>query len=92
MVIIQELYRIIRMIELIGLFKIHIVPGTPSNISFPDVSTTTARMIWDAPIDPNGVILAYRITYALEGYSNPSFSMEFTPETRTFRLVNYNII
>jgi protein sidekick len=56
------------------------------------VSTTTARMIWDAPIDPNGVILAYRITYALEGYSNPSFSMEFTPETRTFRLVNYNII
>jgi len=49
------------------------------------VSTTTARMIWDAPVDPNGVILAYRITYAIEGYANPSFSMEFTPETRTFR-------
>ncbi|XP_035707340.1 protein sidekick isoform X3 [Folsomia candida] len=61
------------------------VPGPPSNISFPDVSTTTARMIWDAPIDLNGVILAYRITYALEGYANPSFSMEFSPETRTFR-------
>lgn len=61
------------------------VPGPPSNISFPDVSTTMARMIWDAPGDPNGVILAYKITYAPEGYSNPSFAMEFPPETRTFR-------
>ncbi|ODM95509.1 Protein sidekick [Orchesella cincta] len=61
------------------------VPGPPSNISFPDVSTTMARMIWDAPADPNGVILAYKITYAPDGYSNPSFAMEFPPETRTFR-------
>lgn len=61
------------------------VPGPPSNISFPDVSTSMVRMIWDAPQDPNGVILAYKITYAPEEFSNPSFAMEFPPETRTYR-------
>jgi len=61
------------------------VPGPVSNVSFPDVSTTMARMIWDAPADPNGVILAYKITYALEGFTTVSFSMDFAPETRTFR-------
>ncbi|UYV77068.1 SDK2, partial [Cordylochernes scorpioides] len=40
------------------------VPGVPSNISFPDVSTTTARIIWDVPVEPNGVITAYRVAYA----------------------------
>ncbi|CAG7730812.1 unnamed protein product, partial [Allacma fusca] len=61
------------------------VPGAPSNISFPDVSNTMARMIWDAPQDPNGVILAYRVTHTLDDSSSPGFSLELTPETRTFR-------
>ncbi len=32
------------------------VPGPPSNVSFPDVSFTTARVIWAAPEEPNGII------------------------------------
>ncbi|KAK8775217.1 hypothetical protein V5799_031434 [Amblyomma americanum] len=39
------------------------VPGPPSNVSFPDVTTTTARIIWDVPHEPNGEILGYRISF-----------------------------
>ncbi|KAM7296149.1 protein sidekick [Ixodes scapularis] len=41
------------------------VPGPPSNVSFPDVTTTTARIIWDVPREPNGEILGYRIAFWL---------------------------
>ena len=37
------------------------VPGPPSNISFPDVSYTYARIIWDVPAEPNGDIKAYKV-------------------------------
>ena len=37
--------------------------GPPSNVSFPDVSFTTARVIWDVPAEPNGEILKYRVSY-----------------------------
>ncbi|XP_065308715.1 protein sidekick isoform X2 [Dermacentor albipictus] len=39
------------------------VPGPPSNVSFPDVTTTTARIIWDVPQEPNGEILGYKISF-----------------------------
>ncbi|XP_073972084.1 sidekick cell adhesion molecule isoform X2 [Rhodnius prolixus] len=67
------------------------VPGPPSNVSFPDVSLTTARIIWDEPEEPNGEIIAYRITYTLQdsGHSSsPStnYSREFPPSDRTYRV------
>ena len=63
------------------------VPGPPSNMSFPDVSFTTARVIWDVPQDPNGQILKYRVTYR-EKHSSQNFSEEFLPTDRTYRAVN----
>ncbi|XP_055684947.1 protein sidekick isoform X2 [Lutzomyia longipalpis] len=60
-------------------------PGAPSNVSFPDVSFSTARIIWDVPDEPNGEILAYRVTYSLNGSVNLNFSREFPPSDRTFR-------
>ncbi|KAM7347896.1 sidekick cell adhesion molecule isoform 8-T8 [Cochliomyia hominivorax] len=60
-------------------------PGAPSNVSFPDVSFSTARIIWDVPEDPNGEILAYQVTYSLNGSSNLNYSREFSPSDRTFR-------
>lgn len=60
-------------------------PGAPSNVSFPDVSFSTARIIWDVPDDPNGEILAYKVTYLLNGSVNLNFSREFPPSDRTFR-------
>ncbi|XP_059054428.1 protein sidekick [Achroia grisella] len=60
-------------------------PGPPSNVSFPDVTFTTARIIWDVPEDPNGEILAYKVTYHLNNTSQHTFSREFLPSDRTFR-------
>lgn len=60
-------------------------PGAPSNVSFPDVSLTTARIIWDVPEEPNGEILAYRVTYSINGSTNLNYSREFPPHERTFR-------
>lgn len=64
------------------------VPGAPSNVSFPDVSVTSARIIWDVPEEPNGEILAYKVTYHLDNVkTNNKFSKEFPPSGRTFRFV-----
>ncbi|KAF4523339.1 hypothetical protein B566_EDAN005493 [Ephemera danica] len=60
-------------------------PGPPSNVSFPDVSFTTARIIWDVPYDPNGEILAYVVTYHLNDDRESNFSREFPPSDRTYR-------
>lgn len=60
-------------------------PGPPSNVSFPDVTFTTARIIWDVPEDPNGEILAYKVTYHLNSSTQHMFSREFLPSDRTFR-------
>nr|XP_049695374.1 protein sidekick isoform X4 [Helicoverpa armigera] len=60
-------------------------PGPPSNVSFPDVTFTTARIIWDVPEDPNGEILAYQVSYHLNSSAKPMFTREFLPSDRTFR-------
>ncbi|XP_048522895.1 protein sidekick [Dendroctonus ponderosae] len=61
-------------------------PGAPSNVSFPDVSFTSARIIWDVPEEPNGEILAYRVTYHIDNAnSNSKYAKEFPPSDRTFR-------
>ncbi|XP_058443923.1 protein sidekick isoform X6 [Malaya genurostris] len=60
-------------------------PGAPSNVSFPDVSFSMARIIWDVPEEPNGEILAYKVTYLLNGSGSLNFSREFPPSDRTFR-------
>lgn len=63
------------------------VPGAPSNVSFPDVSLSTARIIWDEPEEPNGEIIAYKITYTLQhATSAANFSREFPPSDRTYRV------
>lgn len=66
------------------------VPGAPSNVSFPDVSFTSARIIWDVPEEPNGEILAYRVTYQINntGVNSKRYSKEFPPSDRTFRAIN----
>ncbi|CAG9096606.1 unnamed protein product [Plutella xylostella] len=60
-------------------------PGPPSNVSFPDVTFTTARIIWDMPEDPNGEILAYKVTYHLNGTAQHQYSKDFQSSDRTFR-------
>lgn len=60
------------------------VPGAPSNISFPDVTFTTARIVWDIPEEPNGEILAYKVTYnksVNDTYSDISHELASTDRT-----------
>ncbi len=75
-----------------------LVAGPPSNMSFPDVSFTTARVIWDVPAEPNGEILRYRVSYRRQrrrhfgvegagGGQSDNFTREFLPTDRTFRAV-----
>ncbi|XP_015603138.1 protein sidekick isoform X3 [Cephus cinctus] len=60
-------------------------PGPPSNVSFPDVSFSTARIIWDTPEDPNGEILAYKVMFYLNSSQDLQFAKEFPASDRTFR-------
>ncbi|KAG8231175.1 hypothetical protein J437_LFUL007935, partial [Ladona fulva] len=71
----------------VSLLTFEDVPGPPSNVSFPDVSLTTARIIWDVPLEPNGRILAYRVSYHLHTDQSLNFSKEFPPSDRTYRAV-----
>uniref|UniRef100_A0A8B9PED0 Sidekick cell adhesion molecule 2 n=1 Tax=Apteryx owenii TaxID=8824 RepID=A0A8B9PED0_APTOW len=41
------------------------VPGPPVGILFPEVRTTSVRLVWQPPAAPNGVILAYQVTHRL---------------------------
>lgn len=61
------------------------VPGPPSNVSFPDVSQTMARIVWDVPEEPNGLITHYQITYQLNGSNAIEFNETFDPSERTYR-------
>ncbi|XP_014300001.2 protein sidekick isoform X2 [Microplitis demolitor] len=60
------------------------VPGPPSNVSLPDVSFSSARIIWDTPEDPNGEILGYKVMYYLNNSQERQFSKEVEAEARTF--------
>ena len=62
------------------------VPGAPSNVSFPDVSFTSARVIWDVPLEPNGEIVAYRVTHYVDSTLATNVSREFAPSDRTYRV------
>ncbi|XP_069786249.1 protein sidekick-2 isoform X2 [Narcine bancroftii] len=41
------------------------VPGPPVGILFPEVRTTSLRLVWQPPAEPNGIILAYQVTHRL---------------------------
>jgi protein sidekick len=65
------------------------VPGPPSNVTFPDVTHTTARIQWDIPLEPNGEILAYRISYKMSDEDfKRAISREFASTDRTHRFLD----
>ncbi|XP_061768377.1 protein sidekick-1-like [Nerophis ophidion] len=42
------------------------VPGPPVRVVFPEVRLSSARVVWEPPTNPNGLILGYQISYRLE--------------------------
>ncbi|XP_026531599.1 protein sidekick-2 [Notechis scutatus] len=65
------------------------VPGPPVGILFPEVRITSVRLIWQPPAAPNGIILAYQITYRLNTTTANSANVEvLSPSARQFTATN----
>ncbi|XP_072208081.1 protein sidekick-2 isoform X2 [Excalfactoria chinensis] len=61
------------------------VPGPPVGMLFPEVRTTSVRLIWQPPTAPNGIILAYQLTHRLNTTSASSAVSEVLgPSTRQY--------
>uniref|UniRef100_W5UH46 Protein sidekick-2 n=1 Tax=Ictalurus punctatus TaxID=7998 RepID=W5UH46_ICTPU len=61
------------------------VPGPPVGILFPEVRTTSVRLIWQSPAQPNGIILAYQITYRLNSSNSNSATVDvLNPSARQY--------
>ncbi|XP_033896317.3 protein sidekick-2-like isoform X3 [Acipenser ruthenus] len=61
------------------------VPGPPVGILFPEVRTTSVRLIWQSPAQPNGIILAYQITYRLNSTNSNTATVDvLNPSARQY--------
>uniref|UniRef100_A0A665VQZ9 Sidekick cell adhesion molecule 2b n=1 Tax=Echeneis naucrates TaxID=173247 RepID=A0A665VQZ9_ECHNA len=61
------------------------VPGPPVGILFPEVRTTSVRLIWQSPSQPNGIILAYQITYHLNSTNSNAATVDvLSPSARQY--------
>ncbi|XP_059587984.1 protein sidekick-2 isoform X1 [Alligator mississippiensis] len=61
------------------------VPGPPVGILFPEVRTTSVRLIWQPPAAPNGIILAYQITHRLNTTNANTATVEvLNPSARQY--------
>ncbi|XP_077474176.1 protein sidekick-2-like isoform X2 [Stigmatopora argus] len=61
------------------------VPGPPVGILFPEVRTTSVRLIWQPPSQPNGIILAYQITYRKNSSSVSAATVDvLSPSVRQY--------
>ncbi|KAM6964645.1 protein sidekick-2 isoform 1-T1 [Tautogolabrus adspersus] len=65
------------------------VPGPPVGILFPEVRTTSVRLIWQSPSQPNGIILAYQITYHLNSTNSNAATVDvLNPSARQYTVTS----
>ncbi|KAK5906216.1 hypothetical protein CgunFtcFv8_002101 [Champsocephalus gunnari] len=65
------------------------VPGPPVGILFPEVRTTSVRLIWQSPSQPNGIILAYQITYHLNSSNSNTPTVDvLIPSARQYTVTS----
>ncbi|XP_075926010.1 LOW QUALITY PROTEIN: protein sidekick-2-like [Petromyzon marinus] len=61
------------------------IPGPPFGLHFPEVHLTSARLSWQPPTEPNGLILGYKMMFWLDSTNQNAASVaEVTPDTRQF--------
>ncbi|XP_061168000.1 protein sidekick-2-like [Saccostrea echinata] len=46
------------------------VPGPPVRLWFPEVTSNTVKIMWSPPLEPNGIISGYMVTYRRDDTSN----------------------
>uniref|UniRef100_A0A7N8YI12 Sidekick cell adhesion molecule 2b n=1 Tax=Mastacembelus armatus TaxID=205130 RepID=A0A7N8YI12_9TELE len=65
------------------------VPGPPVGILFPEVRPTSVRLIWQSPSQPNGIILAYQITYHLNSTNSNAATVDvLSPSARQYTVTS----
>ena len=65
------------------------VPGPPVIIWFPEVSYTLAEIVWEPPVEPNGVINGYMVSFKLRGSQEPYVnSSVLSSDTLTYTVGN----
>lgn len=64
------------------------VPGPPTKIWFPEVTYSTAKVVWEPPTQPNGILTGYLVSYkerdgSLQGNSSdlPVTQKQYTVAT-----------
>ena len=66
-----------------------LVPGPPANVWFPLITFTEATIFWELPMERNGIITGYMVTYKLkngiEPYQNSSV---LTNDTTSYTVEN----
>ncbi|XP_076865315.1 protein sidekick-1 isoform X2 [Brachyhypopomus gauderio] len=61
------------------------VPGPPVRLVFPEVRLTEVRVVWQPPVDVNGIIMGYQVAYRLDsGDPNQFTTVEVGPDTQEF--------
>ncbi|XP_062868629.1 protein sidekick-1 isoform X2 [Trichomycterus rosablanca] len=61
------------------------VPGPPIRLVFPEVRLTEVRVVWQPPLDPNGIIMGYQIAYRLDSGDPKQFTtVEVGPDILQF--------
>ncbi|KAL3875338.1 hypothetical protein ACJMK2_033296 [Sinanodonta woodiana] len=65
------------------------VPGPPVIIWFPEVTYNQARIVWESPVEPNGIITNYMVSYR-EKYNTSQWtnSPALTPSIREYTVTN----
>ncbi|XP_069123043.1 protein sidekick-like [Argopecten irradians] len=63
-------------------------PGPPVLVWFPQVTYTTAKVLWSPPLEPNGIVSGYMVSYRIKNMNTitnsselPSTQYEFTVAT-----------
>ncbi|MGH0129283.1 UNVERIFIED_CONTAM: hypothetical protein FKN15_038666 [Acipenser sinensis] len=67
------------------------VPGPPVRLVFPEVRLTSVRVVWQPPMDPNGIIMGYQIAYRLAaGDPNEFTTVEVGSNARQLTVTSLN--
>ena len=65
------------------------VPGPPASVWFPEVSNTLAKITWEPPREPNGIIIGYMVSYKRHESGGPLLnSSVLGHETTTYTVEN----
>ena len=55
------------------------VPGPPIIIYFPNVTYTSAVVVWNSPSEPNGIITGYKVSFRKQDQTTPDQESELGP-------------